>query len=443
VPGFRRPSPLLLILGVALALRVAAAFVVDAHLSREPGRDFLIAGDASGYWELSRKIAAGEEFAVHDPPRRVMRMPGFPLLLVLSGGNLLAARLILALVGTAACWLVYRLGRELIDETTGLVAAAITAVSPTMVGFSVLILSETAFAATMTLSLLLMTWMSRTSNPGGPDHPSALRGRRLVIAFLTGAAVSLACYVRPSWLLFGPGFFVCWLLGRSRIRKNSGVREPDGRILMNSATAAVFFLGMAVVLTPWVVRNYRATDGRFVATTLWVGPSLYDGLNPEATGDSNMAFFERDRVLERMSEFEMDRHYRRKAWEFVKERPGRAAELAVLKLARYWSPWPNAEQFQRGWMILTATACSILIFVPAMAGFWLMRRQFLVLLITAGPVFYLAAVHAVFVGSIRYRLPAEYPLAVLAAVGWVAGCRFFRKSPMERCRMDEEDANLE
>jgi len=427
--SINRPSPLLWILGLALALRVAGAFVVDAYLDRA-GRDFLIAGDADGYWELGRKIAEGEEYALYDPPRRVMRMPGFPLLLALSGGSLLAARLMLAVVGTAACWLVYRLGRDLVDETTGLVAAGITAVSPTLVGFSVLILSETTFAATMTLSLLLMTWLARIHIPGISENPwDVISRRHLLLAFLAGAAVSLACYVRPSWLLFGPAFVVYLLLGRSRIRKNSGVRETDGRILTNSATAATFLLGMALLLAPWAVRNYGVTDGRFVVTTLWVGPSLYDGLNPEAGGDSDMTYFDRDRVLDRMSEYDMDRHYRRKAWEFVSENPGRTAELAMWKLARYWSPWPNAEQFQRPWMIVTAAACWVFVFVPALAGLWLMRRRFLVLLMTAGPVLYFAAIHSVFVGSIRYRLPAEYPLAVLAAVGWVAGWRYFRKNP--------------
>jgi hypothetical protein len=37
--------------------------------------------------------------------------------------------------------------------------------------------------------------------------------------------------------------------------------------------------------------------------------------------------------------------------------------------------------------------------------------------LAAGPVLYFALVHAVFVGSVRYRLPAEYPLLVLSAVG--------------------------
>jgi hypothetical protein len=46
---------------------------------------------------------------------------------------------------------------------------------------------------------------------------------------------------------------------------------------------------------------------------------------------------------------------------------------------------------------------------------------------TLGPVLFFAALHAVFVGSQRYRLPAEYPLAVLAAAGWLEILRRFTK----------------
>mgnify|MGYP003336161596 FL=1 len=37
--------------------------------------------------------------------------------------------------------------------------------------------------------------------------------------------------------------------------------------------------------------------------------------------------------------------------------------------------------------------------------------------LAAGPILFLGAVHAVFIGSVRYRLPAEYPLLTLAALG--------------------------
>jgi len=432
----RRFSPLMLILAVALSLRLAAALGMHFYLEGQPGRDFLIAGDAVGYWKLAETIAGEQTYAVHDPPRRIMRMPGFPALLALAGRHVLRARLLLAVVGTLACWLVYCLGRELIDERTGLIAATLTAMSPAMVVFSVLILSETAFAAAMLLSLLMMarlltksqwpkssvqapmtdtSWNRRFGNWSLVlGHFDRLRlppfARSVCTAFLVGVTVALACYVRPGWLLMGPVFAVAYAAKLQSLRRG-----------VLAATAVAF--GMGVTLLPWVVRNYTVTGGRIVITTLWVGPSLYDGLKPAATGASDMTFFDRDDVLGEMSEYEMDRYYRRKAWEFAREHPRRVVELAGLKLIRYWKPWPNAAQFRHWPLVAVSALFFIVIFVPGVLGVWVHRRQPGVLLLALGPILYFAAVHSIFVGSVRYRLPAEYPFCILTAAGIVAWWR--------------------
>jgi hypothetical protein len=156
---------------------------------------------------------------------------------------------------------------------------------------------------------------------------------------------------------------------------------------------------------------------------LWVGPSLYDGLNPQATGDSDMTFFERDALLNRMSEYEMDREYRRRAWEFAAAEPGRALQLAMIKALRYWSVVPNAPQFQKWWASLGLAVFTLPLYGLAIAGMVLHRRQWRRWLLAAGPILFFAAVHLLFVGSIRYRLPAEYPLWILAAAGLVGLCR--------------------
>jgi 4-amino-4-deoxy-L-arabinose transferase-like glycosyltransferase len=399
-----RRNPLMFILLGAFVLRAGAAIALQTWLDARNEQRFLIPGDAEGYWELGRKLAAGEEFALYHPPRRVLRMPGFPAVLAASisalGESFLAARLLLAVVGTATCGLAYLLGRELFGETVGLIAAAWTAVSPTMSLFSVLILSETTFAATLLVSLWLMARLIRVARDGSAPT------RTYWLAFVNGVAVAGACYMRPSWLLAAPLFavaFAGWMIWRKR---------PS----MGVVSAALVIVGCAVALAPWTYRNYRVTS-HFVPTTLWVGPSLYDGLHPGATGASDMTFYERDRLMQRMSEYDMDQHYRREALQFATQNPQRAAELAAIKLWRYWKPWPNAEQFGHVAVAAAVGVFFVASLVAALVGLWAQRHHVWACLLTAGPILYFAAIHAVFVASLRYRLPAEYPLCVLAAAG--------------------------
>jgi 4-amino-4-deoxy-L-arabinose transferase-like glycosyltransferase len=435
---------------LALGLRVGAALAVQSYLDAA-GREFLIPGDANGYWELGRKIANGEPYSAHVPPRRVMRMPGYPAFLAgsirLFGERLIGVRLLQAVVGTLACWFVFLLGRELIDERTGLVAAALAAVMPTFVGFGALALTETLFAATLLGSLLPLAMLARSWT--GWSIPEATR-IRWGLAVLAGLTLAIAVYVRPSWLLVAPGFCVlhCLMAIVGAAQSGAGatslsgkvsttqVTSPDstqtlpgrkGRLQFAVLESLAVFVGLVVALLPWTLRN-RAITGHPIVTTLWVGPSLYDGLNPDATGDSDMQFFERDNLLQSMSEYEMDREYRRRAWSFAGENAGRAVSLGFAKLLRYWKPWPNAEQFRSWWMCGGMAALYLGVFGCSAIGLRQRRRDFRCLLLTLVPVLYFAAIHSVFVGSLRYRLPAEYPLLVLASVGLLALVdRFGRK----------------
>ena len=393
---------LLIVMTVALILRVGAAAVLQFQLDKQPGRQFLIAGDATGYWTLGEQLANGKSFELYVPPRRIMRTPGFPWVLSLGmrmfGDDIIYIRLMLALVGTAACGLVFWLGKELVDPETGVIAAGVAAISPAFVGFTPLILSETLFAATMLLSLIAVAKLLNLNQ----QNQQASR-QRYLWAFLAGVLVGIATLVRPSWLLVGPGCaFLYWALAQ---------RNRHGFCL-----AAMLCLGLAVSLAPWTIRNYRLT-GHIVPTTLWVGPSLYDGMNPQATGDSDMAFVERDGVYQRMSEFDADRYYRDAAWKYAAAHPARIVQLAGIKLARYWSPWPNAAQFRTWYLMIPLALFFAAIMLAAIRGGWLSRDRFWLCLLTAGPIVYFAGIHALFIGSIRYRLPAEYPLLVLTAIG--------------------------
>lgn len=391
---------LIAILLMALIGRLLAAWTVQQHVGDD--QLCLIAGDAEGYWELARKMDAGQDFSLYEPPRRIHRMPGFPAILALSmklfGESPFAARCWLAVIGTAACGSVYLLGRRLFDEQVALVACGLTAISPVMTGFSVLLLSETLFALTLTVSVwCAANWLAQRREPKAESRYP------FFWPLLTGLSVAMATYVRPSWLLAGPALAVLVLL----------LKRPRSRAYLESA---VMLAGLFGALLPWAWRNHEVC-GHWVFTTLWSGPSLYDGLNPEANGDSNMAFFERDNLMATKTEWEVDQHYKHAARQFAREHPGRAVELMFLKLWRYWKPWPSAKEFGGVGPAFLVFVFFVPVMLLAVRGCWLHRCRPWVWLLTLGPILYFSAIHAVFVGSLRYRLPAEYPLCVLAAVG--------------------------
>jgi len=189
-------------------------------------------------------------------------------------------------------------------------------------------------------------------------------------------------------------------------------------------------------LAPWAARNARVV-GRPVVTTTRVGVTWYDGVGPGATGASDMRFEQQLRGLtDGLSETQYDAFYRRAAWEAVCEDPGRVASLAWVKVRRLWSPVPNVAEGQEALYRWTAMAA----YVP-MAGGGLLgvlvlvrRRPGALVLLLAGPVAVTLA-SAAMVGSIRYRVPVEPMLFVLAGVSaaWMLG------GSQSVCRPQEQD----
>ncbi len=396
---------LLVILLVALGLRIGFVVWLQVRLDSS-GQEYLISGDAEGYWELAKSIVNGSDYAVHTPPRYVHRMPGFPTILAISiklfGESLFAARLMLATLGAFSCWLVYVLGRRIHSSNVGLIAAALVAVSPASVGFSGLILSETAFTVAMLLTLICLHGLTTSLT-------NQLKVEKLWPAIcwssLTGGAIALGVYMKPSWILIGPLASLLLIL----------LIKPRPK---SAVASAIVMLSLFMCLLPWGLRN-KSASGHFTLTTFWMGPSLYDGLNPRATGDSDMRFFDEDRLPLKLSEFEVDREYRRRAIDFVKSNPERVVQLAGIKLWRYWKPWPNAEQFDRTFIRIGLCLYALPVFLLAIIGGVRFRRQYWSIVVCAGPIFYFSALHTVFVSSLRYRLPAEAPLMVLAAIGFL------------------------
>lgn len=385
-----RSRGLVLVLGLALILRLAAAVVVEA-MARRRGTLCLFP-DADIYWQLAGAILQGGPYRVMqwEQPHFALRTPGFPLFLAacraLFGDSTLAARLAQVALGVGSVALVERLARSVgLSPRAALIAAALAAVDPFAIGFTVLLLSEALFLPLMLGFLwgLAIVWAA-----GGTGK-----------ALTAGAAAGAAVLVKPSFAPFLPLVLSAWFLCGSR------------RIALPGALAIT--IGFAAIMAPWWARNAQVY-GRFVGTALWGGASLYDGWNPAATGASDMRFLDAPEFRD-LDEVAQDRTLNALAWRFAREHPGRVLELAAIKLGRYWSPWLNAEGFRAAWLMVGSSLWSLPIFALILVGAWERRRDARALALLLGPILCFAAIHAVFVGSVRYRMPGEVPALALAA----------------------------
>ena len=92
-------------------------------------------------------------------------------------------------------------------------------------------------------------------------------------------------------------------------------------------------------------------------------------------------------------------------------------ELAVRKVARTWSPVPLSQQFGSWRYVAVGLAYTAPFFLLAWSGCGAGMPGGAAKVMLLTPAIYFTVVHALSVGSLRYRLPVEPPLAILVAAG--------------------------
>lgn len=386
--GCRRS--LFLMLGAALTVRVAWVLAQPsdpAAMARLP--------DQVGYLELAKNLLAGEGLTYFEPrfnePVRAMRLPGYPLFLAACGASTTAARVAQSLIDTSSVLGVYLLARRWLDERRSLFAAAMVAVNPFLIYFCGLILTETLFTAMLVWGMVL------------------LAHRR---EFLSGGLLlALSVMVRPSAMLLPLALGIAGVIAN---RERDAAYQPRRWPLPVGAT---MILLTGLILLPWAVRN-RVVLGQWLWTTTNDGLTAYDGFNPDATGASDQSFVQRMPWLRSptMDELERSRYLSELAGQYIRENPRRVIELAGVKIARTWSPIPLSREYGTNPLYLAA---GLIYGVPFLALFVIglcrgrlggAPKMYLAL-----PAVYFTLVHAASVGSLRYRIPAEAPMAVIAA----------------------------
>lgn len=406
-------------LGVVVAGLLLLAFIVRVaaasywHGSASEAEHYFRVGDSYSYWTLATHIGQREPYEYGSENAKLFRAPLYPLLLapftwIQDASNaVFSARLLGCLLGTVAVGLIGWLARHIAGVGAGIAAIAIGSFYPSAIGMSITVLSEALFMPLFLGHLLVWTKALERENPNW-------------LGVLAGALAGLGILARPSWLLFLPfAFAVLALASNQRVKH------------LTLLTCSV--IGLCLVMSPWWIRNATVT-GKFVPTTLQVGPSLYDGLHPGATGysDEGMLFM-RDILAEQLAEdaqspeklestleWRINKRATKLATSWATENPLAVLKLAVRKFGKTWSVWPDGGE-NGSWVIRIAiTISSFSVLLGAGWGTLLLIRRkehertapvFLLWL----PCLYFTLLHMVFVGSVRYREPAVFVLIALAA----------------------------
>jgi hypothetical protein len=381
---------------VGFALRLAFGLVYWTH---QP-----LTRDEREYLSLARSLRAGHGY-VYDsdvlggPVEPFGRAPGYPVFLALVGGGRdvvdavpTSVKVAQSVVGAIGVLLVATLAGRLAGPRAAIAGAAIAAVYPPLVWVSAYAYSEAVF---WPFGLLVVWSIDRLT----PNH-----SRLPALGFASGALTGAGVLLRAALTTFLP-LAVVWIAFRRGLRP-----------------ALLFVLGVAVVITPWAVRNY-GHHGRFVIVASDGGVTFWTGNNPLATGEGDMAANPELKVANaalrarypNLNEEQMEPIYYREALSWIRANPVAWLALEAKKLFYLVVPiGPSYTLHSTRYMVASVVSYGALLSL-ALFGFHRLgparaRTPGLWLLFASA-----VCVALVFFPQERFRIPVIDPTLILCA----------------------------
>jgi tetratricopeptide (TPR) repeat protein len=400
-------------LAAALALALALRVALVLSLRGQPYSDVPIV-DSAAYdrWavEIATKSFWGERPFYQDP----LYPYGLGVFYKVFGRDLLAVRLVQALIGTAGLWMLFGAVRRFLGYRTAMAALVLGAVYRPLVFYDTTLLKE--FLGPVAIEAALLFW--------------SLDRKWKWAAF--GAALGLGVLVRGNLLLVSAA-----AAGFLAFRREW---KPAGWVLA----------GTALAIAPATIRNL-AVSGDFVLTTSQLGPNLYIGNNPEnLTGryvpppflQAGAPEFEEpgfraeaERLNRRaMKASEVDAYWRGRAFEWIGGNFGHFLGVTIKRFLMLLSAYEVPDNYNLYFMERFSAVLRLPLFTwglflapLAAAGVylsWIDRSKFAMLHVLGAA--YFASILFFFVFA-RYRLPLVPILLVFAAYAGVRTAEILRR----------------
>lgn len=358
-------------------------------------------------------------------------------------------RVIQALIDSFGCLLMFLIGRELFNRRIGLIAAFLYALYLPIASLSTLVLHD---ALVPFIALLSLYFFIR-----------AVRRGSIKLYILSALFVGIGGYFQPTILLlplmFGVALFIYNL-------RKLNLREQVANMVK---ITAIMMAVVVLVISPWIARNYRITGAVMIMrSSLWQG--IWEGFG-EFENPVGAVFSDEITYAQVREEVGYDIKYgtpeydavlKEKSLRAIKEHPGWWLSILARRVPRalvYFSdigigyyprdevgnivlnesvvletlPWLR-EALKSGifWEFVKsriyATFYSGLVlpglvllfsFVPvllSLAGIWLMRRKWRMLVLVATIPIYFSAVHMlVFVSQSKSLLPGSLAYIIFSA----------------------------
>jgi 4-amino-4-deoxy-L-arabinose transferase-like glycosyltransferase len=411
----RRQVVLGLIISLAILMRLGAAFYLGNTLV---GGQQERAYDQVSYNALAQSLLAGRGYSFEQDWYPGFTKAGaqtahwsflYPLYLTsvyaVSGYHPLAARLVQALIcGALSIWLIYRLGRRLVGEQVGLVAAGLGAIYAYFVYYDAALMTEAFFTLGVLVSFELSFALVGIEKPEDDPAPAHRLGGWLLLGVVFGVTALL----RQTLLLWLP-VWLAWVYWAGRVLDRQTKRIRWYGPLVSLAVMMVFLL-------PWTARNYLVYQ-TFLPLNSNAGYAFYSANHPDHGTQFDQDYgapLPEDLIDKGLNEAQWNTALTRRGLEFILADPRRYILLSLDRVPIFFNAWFSPESS------LTSNLMRVLsfgLYLPFfLYGLVLSLRdakRFVSIYLFA---LVYSAMHIFIWASVRYRLSIDALLMPLAAM---------------------------